>query len=76
VLGFATGREAANHLMTFVESEDGRVGLGEPGAWRDFEPAFAAGKFVSTGLKGIQAGVAEAAMEDLSLIQSPSPRDA
>jgi hypothetical protein len=50
--------------MTFVESEDGRIGLGEPGSWRDFEPAFAAGKFVSTGLKGIQAGVAEAAMED------------
>src|SRR5829696_484260 len=34
----------------FGESEDGRVGLGEPGVWREFEPAFAAAKFVSTGL--------------------------
>ena len=44
VLGVAIGREAAHYLMTFGESEDGRVGLGEPGAWREFEPAFAAAK--------------------------------
>ena len=50
--------------MTFVESEDGRVGLGEPGARREFEPAFAASELVGAGLQGIKAGVAEVAMED------------
>src|SRR6266498_5423314 len=47
-----------------VKLEGGRIGLGDPGAWRELEPALGPRQLLGTGMQGVQTGVAQLAAVD------------